>query len=428
MYNFKLSFPSKMTSFLLAVVFLSATDNGLANDNNGVFPLAGIEADLPFADLKPFGDMVSSAKVVGLGESVHTSGGYYQAKERLIRYLVEEKGFRVFGMETPWVNAFSTSAYVQSCEGDAATATKGVFRVFGDIATKDLFSWLCKFNRSHPQDPVVFFGYDIQEVETFTLILQALKEFSLDDSNKLETSLRQCAGFGYESTAKFWDSDSAKAIMSGKSPIPSDQTKICTSVLADIGRLAARLPAHASSYQRFSLERAAFSASSFQILLHNSSHGKFSEASLLRDEAMAANFFAFHKWLGTNKQAINWAHNYHLAQSLVPQPDGTLAKAMGVYFKEKYADEYMPFALSGYRVLINWPWTSVKYSEYPENPATLESGLHGSSYKHAFVDFKGSWLLPSVPYFLRDGDRVVPLDYYRGMFFLDESRANIYVE
>src|SRR5690349_13996770 len=69
----------------------------------GVHVLDGISPTLPYSDLQPFQAIVGDATVVALGESTHTSAGYYQAKSRLIRYMVEELGFRVVFLESSWL-------------------------------------------------------------------------------------------------------------------------------------------------------------------------------------------------------------------------------------------------------------------------------------------------------------------------------------
>ena len=51
----------------------------------GIHVIAGLSPSLDYADLAPFAQIVGDATVVGLGESTHTSGGYYQAKARIIR-------------------------------------------------------------------------------------------------------------------------------------------------------------------------------------------------------------------------------------------------------------------------------------------------------------------------------------------------------
>src|SRR5687767_7578600 len=69
----------------------------------GVYRLTGISPTLPVADLEPLRGIVGDARFVALGESTHTSEGYYQAKARVIRFMIEHMGFRVVTFENPWL-------------------------------------------------------------------------------------------------------------------------------------------------------------------------------------------------------------------------------------------------------------------------------------------------------------------------------------
>lgn len=56
----------------------------------GIYRLHGIDPDLPQNDLEPLRQILGKASIVGLGESVHTSGGYYEMKHRVFRFLAEK--------------------------------------------------------------------------------------------------------------------------------------------------------------------------------------------------------------------------------------------------------------------------------------------------------------------------------------------------
>lgn len=117
----------------------------------GIWRLDGTDPDLPSADLEPLRGIVGKATVVGLGESIHTSGGYYEAKHRLFRYLVEKLGFRVIAFETPWLDGDTANAYVQTCDGDPDAATAGFFGVWRSAELSALIGWMCEWNRTHPK-------------------------------------------------------------------------------------------------------------------------------------------------------------------------------------------------------------------------------------------------------------------------------------
>jgi erythromycin esterase-like protein len=132
--------------------------------------------------------MVHDAEVVALGESIHASGGFYTVKSRLIRFLVQELGFRAVMLETPWGDAQVTARYVDGGEGSPEHALKGLFRVWRSEEVMDLVRWLRDYNLKHPGDPVHFAGFDIQQpwydarnLSSFLKAGRSLSGFRLDE-------------------------------------------------------------------------------------------------------------------------------------------------------------------------------------------------------------------------------------------------------
>ena len=51
--------------------------------------------------------------------------GISKKTKKKISDMVEEMGFRAFGMETPWVKAETAARYVQDCQGSPVEAIRG---------------------------------------------------------------------------------------------------------------------------------------------------------------------------------------------------------------------------------------------------------------------------------------------------------------
>ena len=129
----------------------------------GLWRLHGVDPALPGAeDLAPLRRMIGKATVVGLGESWHTSGGFYNLKHRIFRDLVETLGFRVFAIETHWAAAEKANRYVQTCEGDPDEALDLHMDIWRSVELRELLEWMCEWNRTHPGDRVHYYGFDIQ--------------------------------------------------------------------------------------------------------------------------------------------------------------------------------------------------------------------------------------------------------------------------
>ncbi|MFF2951737.1 erythromycin esterase family protein [Kitasatospora sp. NPDC057965] len=126
-------------------------------------PLRTTEAGGRTADLNALGAMIGDAKVVGVGEATHGSHEFFAMKQRLFRYLVEEKGFTSFALETSWTSGLQIDEYVQGGPGDARQLVK---EALGGSPWEreefvDLIAWMRAHNRSHPKNPVHFVGDDL---------------------------------------------------------------------------------------------------------------------------------------------------------------------------------------------------------------------------------------------------------------------------
>ncbi|MEV5593616.1 erythromycin esterase family protein [Streptomyces sp. NPDC052496] len=127
-------------------------------------PLRTTEPRGGLADLRPFGRMVGDARVVGLGEATHSSHEFFTVKHRVLRYLVEEKGFRAFALEAPWSTGLRLDAYLTSGKGDLKQIMdeefRGDYRWWNNAEYRDLLQWIRAYNVKHPKDPVRFVGDD----------------------------------------------------------------------------------------------------------------------------------------------------------------------------------------------------------------------------------------------------------------------------
>ncbi|GHE65482.1 hypothetical protein GCM10018785_37980 [Streptomyces longispororuber] len=127
-------------------------------------PLRTAEPRGDLADLRPFGRMVGDARVVGVGEATHSSHEFFTVKHRVLRYLVEEKGFRAFALEAPWSTGVRLNEYLTSGKGDLKQIMdeefQGTYRFWNNAEYRDLLQWMRAYNVKHSKDPVRFVGDD----------------------------------------------------------------------------------------------------------------------------------------------------------------------------------------------------------------------------------------------------------------------------
>ncbi|WP_329564044.1 erythromycin esterase family protein [Kitasatospora sp. NBC_01266] len=126
-------------------------------------PLRSTAPGPDMADLRPLGTMIGNATVVGLGEATHGSHEFFTLKERVFRYLVEEKGFTTFALEIGWPSGLLIDDYIQSGRGDARQVVQQALggSPFGREEFLHLVEWMRDHNRRRPGQRVHFMGDDI---------------------------------------------------------------------------------------------------------------------------------------------------------------------------------------------------------------------------------------------------------------------------
>ncbi|MFB9347784.1 erythromycin esterase family protein [Streptomyces heliomycini] len=127
-------------------------------------PLRTVEPSGPFEDLRPFGEAVGDAVVVGVGEAAHGSHDFVAFRHRVLRYLVEEKGFRSFVLEANWSAGLRLDDYLLTGRGDPARIMSEEFRdaflLLHSQEYLDMIRWMRAYNVAHPDDPLRFAGDD----------------------------------------------------------------------------------------------------------------------------------------------------------------------------------------------------------------------------------------------------------------------------
>ncbi|MEV6675099.1 erythromycin esterase family protein [Streptomyces sp. NPDC051162] len=162
-------------------------------------PLRSTEPGTGTADLQALGAMVGDAKVVGVGEATHGSHEFFALKDRLFRYLVEQKGFTTFALEISWSAGLRIDDYLQHGDGDARQVVHEVMA--GSPWDREEFvtlvQWMRDHNRRHPERPVHFLGDDIgaprldeRVFDSVTDYVRRTRPESLPRLNELLTGLR----------------------------------------------------------------------------------------------------------------------------------------------------------------------------------------------------------------------------------------------
>ncbi|MFH2202973.1 MAG: erythromycin esterase family protein [Elusimicrobiota bacterium] len=349
----------------------------------------------------------------------------------MIRFLVEEEGFRGVMFESPWGDAERTAQYVLTCRDSPEAAMEGLFEVWHSESVRDLLRWLCEFNQKHPKDPVRFAGFDVQQPWHDWQVLRDFLESIKDSSKeKLMGGISACPGVGMMSYEE--------AMASGlrDKPYPRDQRRRCRNGLRAIHRRLQDIrgdPAQAKADAL--LETAELSLEGlgvWQDVLH---YGRsllgFHKAFDLRDRAMANTLVKLRKSKLKEARTVVWAANGHIGRGRKKFFGGLIrVKPMGAHLADKLGKKYVPVGLISYETEINWGGKS--NPPVHAEPDSIEFILHGVGRPFLLVDLplaegKRGFLKPGRKYAV-DYVRIVPIRHFQGLVFLDHSAPRRLIE
>jgi erythromycin esterase len=113
-----------------------------------------------------FLDAVSDRAIVGLGEATHGSSEFFKAKHRMLKYLVENHGFKIFAIEADFGESIFLNQAVLSSDKsqiENLMKTKMHFWTWKTNEVRDLLYWMCDYNLGKTEaEKVQYWGVDCQ--------------------------------------------------------------------------------------------------------------------------------------------------------------------------------------------------------------------------------------------------------------------------
>jgi len=312
-----------LVTTLLSFNLLAQEALPVSSLNNIIKPIATLQPDSSFDDIKFLQETFKEKDLIALGEVTHGTKEVYMYKDRLIRYLVSSLEYKAIAFESDYSSLEDIDNYING-EIDTVSMSTNY---------KPLFSWLRNFNKGKDRyDKVHVYGLEIREFSgAIDKILATTKQISAVDK---EVLLR------------------VKAL-----PF----TQIPNTSLKGLKEVCSRLPK--TLYSKMLMQ-----------LIENYPNFIRSGKVGFRDKAMAEIAIAI-KESTANKKLIIWAHNGHVAKTaLYGKP------TMGEYLVKHYNDKYYVIAtdinkgnVSVRKYLAkNKPvsnWQSVYYPEVNSNKA-----------------------------------------------------------
>ncbi|WP_336322339.1 erythromycin esterase family protein [Streptomyces lavendofoliae] len=282
-------------------------------------PLHTLSPGAPTGDLKPLGETLRGARIVGLGESTHGTAEFFRLKHRIAEFLVREEGLTTLAMEASESAARALDAYVRYGAGDPVRLVARLgFWTWRTQEMVDLVEWLRAHNRDLPEERRVrFAGIDPQRgadsVEAVTAFLRANAPEREEDARALEVLIHARPGSRPDpEQALRRRAEEVARHLADRADADEDLVE------------HARILVRAADLVTRSLDQSAGEESAFAV----------------RDRAMAD---AVARLVDGDPAArvMVWAHNGHIAKGTY----GNRVPALGSRLRERYGERYYALAL-----------------------------------------------------------------------------------
>jgi len=289
---------------------------------SAAIPLDSTSPESGWEDLRRMESTIGNARIVAMGEATHGTREFFQLKHRMLEFLVEKKGFTVFGIEANWPESLAINDYVLNGTGDATEALDSLyFWTWNTDEVLDMIRWMRKYN----QDPkhtnkVKFFGFDMQVAHVAVRNAERYLEKVDPGEAKVASTV----------LAPLSDADRERESAS-KSRYFWQKTGEMIESLLEWLELRKKVYVEASSLKEWTLARHNLEIVRQAVEMHSVDRsGNFSP----RDQAMAANV----EWIldqeGPESKIMLWAHNGHV--STAPLGDG---ESMGTVLRKTYGEK-----------------------------------------------------------------------------------------
>lgn len=158
-------------------------------------------------DPDPLFERIGDATIVLLGEASHGTHEYYIWRAVISRYLIENKGFNIIGVEGDWPDCYRINRYIRNYS-DSGNTSPGVLKKFKrwpawmwanwEIAA--FMDWLREHNRNKAHNRQVgFYGLDVYSLwESLQTIREYLQKNDPDALKTAEKAIRCFEPYGEE--------------------------------------------------------------------------------------------------------------------------------------------------------------------------------------------------------------------------------------
>lgn len=293
----------------------------IADLKDKIYPISGSQPDLPKNELSGMDATFEQAYFVGLGEATHGTLEFFEMKNRLFQYLVEEHGFKAIGFEATWGGALHVNRYVVDGIGSAKESVRKMqFWTWQTEEVVALVEWMRSYNLDKAdEEKVRFYGVDVQSgIEEVLLISEYLERIAPE----LEPMITPKLSALVDTIGRDWNG--YKALQD----IVKSQFRADVKEAKSLFESNAETLVESSSQDEYDLVKHAFT-----ILLQYEEvvNGEFSNNP--RDFYMARNSEWIRDYIGGDVKVALWAHNGHVSKGIQRAQGAELEKAHGAAYQ-----------------------------------------------------------------------------------------------
>lgn len=349
-------------------------------------PFTTVDPKADDADLAILDSMVGDRRVVALGEATHGTSEFFKMKHRLLRYLVEHKGFRAFGIEAAMGRSTELDHYVLTGEGDPAKLVRGMgFWIWSTNEVLDLVKWMRAYNVDPAHaEKLRFFGLDMQdgtwEMDKVLAYIQRVDAPAEASLRALYLPLRSFTGFDNKAPLNYQSADVAVR-------------QQCHDGVAQVHQWLldhrqAYVAASGVEGYEWALRMALTVIQTEGMLAAEGTDNNLGDSNA-RDRAMADNAEWFTKTILPAGKAVLWAHNQHINK----QGYYSVLKMMGQWLSERLGNDYLSVGFGFYQgsanaiPIINGAYGAMQANVFPPAPeGSFESAFVAAGFDRAILD------------------------------------------
>lgn len=344
-------------------------------------------------------DLVGDAHLVLIGEASHGTAEFYEARARMTRRLIEEKGFCAVAAEADWPDAYRVNRYVRGRSDDttAEEALRGFERfptwMWRNTAVLDFAGWLREHNDRSGGDERTkagFYGLDLYSL--YRSVHEVVAYLDRVDPAAAARARARYSCFDHFSGDDAQVYGFAAAFGAGE---PCEREVV--EQLVDLQRHAleyARRDGLIAEDELFYADQNARAVRAAEEYYRAMFSGRVSSWNL-RDRHMADTLDALVAHLGRQRQApakiVVWAHNSHLGDARATETAARGELNVGQLVRERHPGDCRLVGFTTYTGTVtaadDWEGPAERKRVRPALPDSIEELFHEVGQKEFLLAF-----------------------------------------